>query len=150
MLSITTYDYYMTSLDNIVQHLATVRIKQQDRLLIEQIGIGLSQYRVLGTLQEKALKQRCIADMLVQTEASISRQISILVDKGLVGVRPDPTSRRQLLIGLTVKGVRVLQAAQRLLADNAAHVAAQLDGNEYGRLLASLDKLHSGICQGKH
>ncbi|HXR49776.1 MAG TPA: winged helix-turn-helix domain-containing protein [Verrucomicrobiae bacterium] len=64
-----TYD-----LMQLLDHVAATVAKQSDQVLQEQLGIGLSQFKILQVLQaEPRTPQREIARSLAQTEASISR-----------------------------------------------------------------------------
>lgn len=98
-------------------HLASSSLdKHSDFVLREKIGIGLSQFRVLLVLlYEDGQNQISIADNLEQTEASISRQVSILRGKKLVEVRPRPDSKREKLVFITGKGLMLGESGLSIL-----------------------------------
>ncbi|MBW3569268.1 MarR family transcriptional regulator [Candidatus Parcubacteria bacterium] len=98
-------------------HLASAGLdKHSDEVLRERLGIGLSQFRVLlSLLYEDGQNQSSIAYNLSQTEASISRQIRLLMGKKLVEARPNPHSRRDKLIFITGKGMMLGQSALSIL-----------------------------------
>src|ERR1700755_3521534 len=88
----------------LLQHTATILMRQSDQVLQERLGIGMSQFRVLLMLQRNAnSQQRKLAECLGQTEASISRQIKLLCEKSLLAVRVNPQSRREHIAVLTPK-----------------------------------------------
>jgi MarR family transcriptional regulator for hemolysin len=100
-----------------LENVSSLLIKQLDQILLEQLGIGYAQYKILRTLADNKISgQRQIADELGQTEASISRQIKLLQDDGLVQSRIDPNNRRQHLSRLSRKGQRFTSAAEELFA----------------------------------
>lgn len=94
------------------------RLQQQvDSLLISQVGIGLSAFRILSvTDDKKTCSQRHIAGLLSQTEANISRQVRHMAEQGLVKIAPDKKDKRQRNIGRTAKGQRLFVAAEKLLS----------------------------------
>jgi DNA-binding MarR family transcriptional regulator len=70
-----------------LQHTASIMYRQSDQVLQERLGLGMSQYKILMILHEKPqIRQRVLADQLGQTEASISRQIKLLVERGMLVV----------------------------------------------------------------
>ena len=69
----------------LLQHVSSLLAKQSDQVLQEQLGIGLAQFKILRTLQtEPRTPQREIAFNLGQTEASISRQVKLMIADGLL------------------------------------------------------------------
>src|SRR5882762_11236561 len=103
-------------LSYLLQHLAAVMGRQSEQILQEQLGIGLSQFKILMVLEwNPRVQQRSIADSLGQTEASISRQIKLLKAKKLLVTKPDPQNRRRHITAPTPLGMQVTEAASDLL-----------------------------------
>ncbi len=101
----------------LLSHLAAVVGKQSDQLLQEQLGIGLSQYKILLVLEQNPrVQQSAIADSLGQTEASISRQIKLLEAKGLVSIIVDPSNRRRHQSLPTQMGAQMTYAANSIIS----------------------------------
>lgn len=96
---------------------AMFKIQQElDSLLLDQVGVGLSAYRILSVLDERAAySQRHIATYLGQTEANVSRQVRHMADDNLVKIAPDKKDKRQRNITLTAKGSKRFTAAHRLV-----------------------------------
>ena len=91
--------------------------RESDQILQEQLGIGLSQYKILRTLESQPhVRQRIIASNLGQTEASISRQIKLLGEKGMLIAEKNPDNLREHLADLTLRGQRIIAAAEQVLA----------------------------------
>ena len=62
------------TLGYLLQHTATILMRQSDQVLQERLGIGMSQLKLLMMLQNSPnVQQRKLAECLGQTEASISR-----------------------------------------------------------------------------
>ena len=88
-----------------LHRLAFLLEKRTDEALKSQLGIGFAQYKVLEAINQNALaKQNTVAELLDQTEASISRQIKILEKKGLIRAHTVMGNRR-VLASLSLLGV---------------------------------------------
>jgi DNA-binding MarR family transcriptional regulator len=135
------------SLDFFIQHVATLLARQSDQVLQEQLGIGLSQYKILRILQDNSrIQQKQIADLLGQTEASISRQIKLLTGRQMINSSPNPANRREHLTTLTSRGVRILEAANTVLEQYHASTLNTLSTKEQATLLKLLGTLHRPLC----
>jgi DNA-binding MarR family transcriptional regulator len=131
----------------LLMHVAEVMDKQFDQLLHKQLGIGVSQYRLLMVLdQSPYLQQRGIAEMLGQSEAGISRQIRNLEKYNLIVSRRDPMNKRRCLNSLTPIGTRVTIDANRLVRESLISRTAGMEDEWPLRLNQDLRKLHQIIC----
>src|ERR1700730_10242599 len=109
----------INNLSYLMNQLAAVMGKQSDQVGQEQLGIGLSQYKILMVLEwNPRVQQRTIADSLGQTEASISRQIKLLTAKGLLVAKPDPQTRRKHITAPTTLGMQITEAAIAIMRRN--------------------------------
>lgn len=132
----------------LLQHLASVLGKQSDQALQEQLGIGFSQFKILMALQwNPHTQQRHIAEALGQTEASISRQIKLMLDKGLLQSRVSPESKREHITTPTLKGVRLTEAAREVLNNYHAAMFEQLNDKQRQQLLDTLGTMHQYACR---
>jgi DNA-binding MarR family transcriptional regulator len=135
------------ALDFFIQHVATLLGRQSDQVLQEQLGVGLSQYKILRILQvNDRIQQRQIADLLGQTEASISRQIKLLIGKQMISSHANPANRREHLTTLTPRGTRVLEAANTVLEQYHTATLDTLSSKEQATLLKLLGTLHRQMC----
>jgi DNA-binding MarR family transcriptional regulator len=131
----------------LLQHTATILMRQSDQVLQERLGIGMSQFRILFMLRRLPnVQQRKLAECLGQTEASISRQIKLLVEKGLLGVRVNPKSRREHITLLTVKGTKMIEAALEVLEQYHTPMFDLLTDKQQQQLNDALVKFHGHIC----
>jgi DNA-binding MarR family transcriptional regulator len=136
------------NLNYLLQHLASVMSKQTDQLLQEQLGIGVSQYRILSALEWiPRIRQKTIADTLGQTEASISRQITLLVQKGLLVVKHDANNRRIHIITPTPMGMQLTEAASAIIRRSMGPEYAQLGEQQMQQLISTLRELHHIVCK---
>lgn len=130
-----------------LQHLAAILGRQADQVLQERLGIGFSQFKILLVLQDKpGVRQKHIAQMLGQTEASISRQIKLLIEQGLLTSEVHESNRREHMTTLTARGVRYTEEAQRILNDYHAPVFAHLSAKQQQQLQDILNIMHQEIC----
>ena len=132
----------------LLQHLSGVLAKQSDQALQERLGSGFSQFKILRVLQHNPhTQQRQIAQWLGQTEASISRQIKLMMQKGLLQTTVSPKNRREHITSPTAKGVRMTEAAINAL--NAVHrdIYNELGEKQQMQLLEILSHMHQFTCQ---
>ena len=133
----------------LLQHLAFVLARQSDQVLQEQLGIGFSQFKILMVLQwDPMVQQKYIAEKLGQTEASISRQIKLLHDKGMLTTTISSSNRRQHITSLTAKGERHIDKALEILNSYHAPVFDQLTDKQRNQLLETLQTMHQQACRG--
>lgn len=135
-------------LNYLIQHLAAVMGRQTDQVLQEQLGIGLSQFKILMVLEwNPRVGQRAIADSLGQSEAAVSRQIKLLKAKGLLVSKKDPANRRKHITTPTPLGMQITEAASAILRRSFSPDFAGLGDDQLTRLTASLQQLHRVICR---
>jgi DNA-binding MarR family transcriptional regulator len=128
-----------TEIMALIHHLSAQAGRDADQILQEQLGIGLAQYKIKSSIEkEPNIKQMEIALALGQTEASVSRQIKLLKGNGMVASRINPGNRREHLSLLTPKGLNLVRAADRALANRHKTLVASLDGKQQAKLLESL------------
>jgi DNA-binding MarR family transcriptional regulator len=131
----------------LLQHTATILMRQSDQVLQERLGIGMSQYRLLMMLQNNPnVQQRKLAECLGQTEASISRQTKLLCEKGLLAIRVNPKSRREHITILTPKGLKMTEAASDVLSVYHSPMLELLNEKQRQQLVETLSKFHAHTC----
>ncbi len=131
----------------LLNHLAFVLGRQSDQALQEQLGIGYSQFKIMMVLGwNPAVQQKQIADKLGQTEASISRQIKLLHDQGLLSTKINPENRRVHITRLTSKGERLTEQAMSVLNNYHAPTFAHLSDKQQQTLIEILTTMHEAAC----
>jgi DNA-binding MarR family transcriptional regulator len=122
--------------------------KQTDQVLQEQLGIGLSQFKILMVLEwNPRVQQKAVADSLGQTEASVSRQIKLLKAKGLLISRTDPNNKRKHITAPTPLGMQVTEAASNIMRRSFGPEFASLGDDQIMQLVSGLQKLHTIVCR---
>lgn len=131
----------------LLQHIGTILERQFDQALLEQFGIGTSQYRILLALEAHPdISQKHLAANLGQTEASISRQVRILQSKLLISIQVHPRSRRERVTNLSPKGVTVIAVAKDLYAQVASGLLGGLNERQQKAFRESLNTVHGKAC----
>lgn len=134
----------------LLQHTASSLARQSDQVLQEQLGIGLSQFKIMMVLRwNPNIQQRQIADSLGQTEASISRQIKLMHEQVLLQTTISPQNRREHITTLTAKGVRMTQEALKVLNRYQAPAFAALTERQQKQFIDILRLLHGEVCKGE-
>ncbi|HSX07491.1 MAG TPA: MarR family winged helix-turn-helix transcriptional regulator [Candidatus Saccharimonadales bacterium] len=132
----------------LLEHLSGMSGRQSDQVLQEQLGIGLSQYKIMRALQwHPKVQQRKLAQSLGQTEASVSRQIKLLHERGMLVTEVNAAERRAHLTRITPKGLKVAEAARQVLVQYHSPMFGTLSDKEMKQLLETLKKLHNFVCQ---
>lgn len=136
------------NLSYLLNHLAAVMGKQSDQILQEQLGIGLSQYKILMVLEwNPRVNQKAIANALGQTEASISRQIKLLKNRGLLSSKPDSLNKRRRITAPTPEGMKLTEAANDILRRSIGPELSGLGDDQLMQLTAGLQRLHRVVCR---
>lgn len=132
----------------LLHHLAFSLARQSDQVLQENLGISFSQFKIMMVLQKHPhVRQNMIADRLGQTEASISRQIKLMHDDGLLQSVPRAEDRRENITTLTTRGLRLTEEAMDVLNTHYAPMFKHLSSAEQKQLLELLTRLHDYVCQ---
>ena len=135
----------------LLQHISSLLAKQSDQVLQEQLGIGLAQFKILRTLQtEPRTPQREIAFNLGQTEASISRQVKLMIADGLLQSMRSPKDHREHLTVTTPKGERLTEAALAALSKYFGPLVGSLSEKQQAQLVSALEDLHGHVCSVDH
>jgi DNA-binding MarR family transcriptional regulator len=133
----------------LMQHVSDVLGKQSDQILLERLGIGISQVKILMVLQANPdARQKQIARRLGQTEASISRQLKVMTSKFLLRSVTNQDNRREHITSLTLKGERLVQEAMSIISYYHQPVFDKLNPKQQEQFLESLKLMHQATCQG--
>lgn len=131
-----------------LHHLASVLDRQSDAVLQERLGVGFAQFKILTALTaHDGLRQKRLAHLLGQTEASISRQVHLMEQRGLITSRLNPRNRREHIIALSRKGMAISERAARLLNSYHAPVFARLSMHQTEIFHNALRAMHDEACR---
>lgn len=133
------------------QHIAAIMARQSEQMLQERLGIGYSQFKILRALQTNPqMKQRHIAYNLGQTEASISRQVKLMIADGLLVSRVSQQSRREHITVPTAKGAKLTEVAMGILSTYYRPAFHALTDKQQEQLQETLEIIHTQICSNDH
>jgi DNA-binding MarR family transcriptional regulator len=139
------------NIDYLLQHLTSLLARNYDQILDEQLGVGYAQYKILKIIYATPnVKQRYIASMLGQTEASISRQIKLLINLNFLKMTPDRLNRRVHLITLTPRGEKIIEAANEAIERFNGPIFDQLQLKQKKQLFSLLETIDRQICPIEH
>ena len=125
-----------------IHKLAFLIEKKSDEVLREELSIGFAQYKVLEAISHNSLaKQNLIAELLDQTEASISRQIKLLQKQGLITVTQVMGNKRARELSMTMQGEEIVSHAKQLLELSTAQVVGILSYQEQVALNETLGRM---------
>ena len=131
----------------LVTHLASILARMSDQILLEQLGLGFSQFKIMLVLKNHPhIQQKQIAAALGQTEASISRQIKMLHSDGLITARVSKENRREHITTLTPKGDRFIEQSLKILTKHYEPLFGVL-GKKQGQFIEQLEAIHTVACQ---
>jgi len=127
----------------LIQKIAMLLSRQNDFILTQNLGIGFSQFKLLMILRwQPNIKQKQIAQQLGQTEASISRQIKLMFNDGLLQSTLNPSNRREHITTLTTRGQRICDESIELMKTSYQPMISQLSKHQEVDLLKSLTVLN--------
>ena len=134
-----TLIYVQSDIGSLLHKVSNALDKVSDQVLLQKLGIGLSQFRVLlYLLSDDGAKQKTIAGNLAQTEPSVSRQVKVLQEKGLAVARMSTVNRRDRLVFLTKKGAATAEKAVNILNEYHAPMFANLSQGQQEQLIETL------------
>lgn len=112
-------------------HLSFILQQSSDETLLDKVGVGLSQARIMSALHSSnARSQRSVAVELGQTEANVSRQLRQMKKQGLVKVTKTKKDARQRDVVLTAKGRSAYAKAEKLLKKQQSNLLRLLSSSE--------------------
>lgn len=112
-------------------HLTYILQQVSDEILLDEIGVGLSQARLMSVLHSSVPRsQRSIAVFLSQTEANVSRQLRAMKSAGLVSISKNKKDSRQRDVLLTRSGAAKYAKAEKVLINQQTKFLKLLSGSE--------------------
>lgn len=106
------------------------RLARQVELAVATVDLTLSQYRVLGILDDGREAASVLADKLAVSRASVTGVVDGLVARRLVTRNPDAADRRRIGVDLTGEGRRLLRIADEEVERRLAFIATHGDAGD--------------------
>jgi DNA-binding MarR family transcriptional regulator len=112
-------------------------------------GLSRAEFDALATLRRAGAPHRlpagALAASMLLSPAATTNRIDTLARAGLVARHPDPDDGRGVIVGLTPRGRRLVEAAVRTHADNERRLLAGLSPADEERLSELLAALAASI-----
>lgn len=125
------------------------RLAKQLEQALDEVGLSLPQYRLLGWLEHGDHASARLAERLAVTPPSITALVDGLVGRGLVERRPDPADRRRLPLHLTATGHAALADADRAVEGRLADLLTHVDPAAGAEAAASLSVWHDALDRAR-
>ncbi len=137
---------FRNSIGYLLHELAQLLQADSNQILQQHLGIGFAQFKVLMTLEERdGQTQKQIANSLHQSQASISRQIKLLIDKKLVDSKVSGSNRREHFIFLTKRGQAMVNQAAQALNNHHAPMFEYLSETQQLKIIKTLELIRTTL-----
>ena len=120
--------------------------KRADRELQDKLGITFSQFKIVTAIDHKDVSQKDIASYWDMTEAAVSRQIELLLEKHIVAKEENKDNRREHKLTLTQSGKKLLDQGQEVIERGLEDIYNTLTKEERDTVNGVLQKLLSVLC----
>ncbi len=112
----------------------------------DDVALTLPQFRCLKAIAAQGVTLTThLARQIQVTVPTMTSRLDGLVERGLVQRQPDPLSRRQIRVSLTVAGSELLARYQAAIAARFSEVLTPLPTESRARLLGALDDLDTAL-----
>jgi len=131
---------------------AALVVRQRLVPYFERHGLQTGEFDVIATLRRSGAPYRLTPTALYESAMMSSGGMTARIDRlehaGLVERRPNPKDRRGTLVGLTKKGLDLVNALVSGHVDNEREAIASLTADEQAELNRLLSKLMGGLSGG--
>lgn len=116
--------------------------KMVDQILRKEIELTLAQFHVLMMIYMRGTaSQQVIAEMLQNTQASVSRQVSILLEKKCVTRVQNPLNKREYRLTNTALGTSLVKKSVKALDKKLKEVLSIVPEKDKEKMVLSLNKI---------
>lgn len=105
-----------------------------------------SQYGLLSLLYHQQLTLTELAHGWGVSVPTMSKMVSLLVQRGWIVREACPTDRRRKLLNLTPAGLQILKKVQGAIQENIARSLDRLDDDQRAQVVAAIDLLSSTLA----
>jgi len=118
------------------------RLERRVDVALAKHGLSLGQFDILATLRRAADAPGLTPTQLLQsvmlTSGGMTNRLDKLEQAGLIARKPDPTDRRGVIVALTAKGRRLIDAATATRFAEAQAALPALSARDRGKMEAML------------
>lgn len=116
--------------------------KMADQVLRKETQLTLAQFHVLMMIyMHGTASQQVVAEMLQNTQASVSRQVSILLDKKCVTRVQNPLNKREYRLTNTALGTSLVKKSVKALDKILKDVFGAVSEKDKEKIVLSLNKI---------
>lgn len=116
--------------------------KSSEHVLRQEKMLTLAQFHVLAILSTMGtVSQQLVAEMLQNTQASVSRQVALLLRKKYITRTQNPKNKREYKLACTTLGVTEMKRAMTRMDSHFEHIFAVLAVDEKKHILTALKRL---------
>ena len=111
--------------------------------LVEPLGLTSARWQMLGAiaLAEAPLTAPQVGDTMGVTRQGAQKQLNLLLEQGLVEVKPNPAHRRSPLYVLTAQGLALYRKADALCMAEVAGLATVIPAAQAGAATQTLESM---------
>ena len=132
--------------DHIIRVLPLILRELWNRLQAESpVSVTFSQLALLSLIHQEPLTMADVADRWGVSSPTMSKMVSLLVDRGWVVREEDPRDRRRKLLSFTPEGWEAHSRAYEAVQESVAGSLDVLDDDQRARIVEALDLLMSSI-----
>lgn len=116
--------------------------KMVDHVLRKETELTLAQFHVLMMIyMHGTASQQVIAEMLQNTQASISRQVSLLLQKKCITRTQNPLNKREYRLTNTTLGTNLVKKSVKALDKKLTEVFSVVPEKDKEKIVLSLNKI---------
>jgi DNA-binding MarR family transcriptional regulator len=135
------------NLDILLEHITSLLTSKYDLILTNELGVSYAQYKILVQFKgDQIIKQKTLAGSLGQSEASISRQIKIMSNGGLIHRSFESKNKKSVVITLTREGKVTKTKAEAITDTQNTNSLHRVSSKERKLLTKNLSQIHDQIC----
>lgn len=120
------------------------KIVREQEKVFARFGLNTAGFDVLATLRRQgapyALSPGALMDSMMITSGTVTNRIDQLQKAGLVSREPNPDDRRSMIVALTPKGLKLIDAAVAAHVENQHRILTPLSTKERAALDALLSQ----------
>lgn len=123
---------------------ASYALEARLAVALDQLGLGVRAYCALAKAIDAEHTQRELADLAWMDRSTMVETLDALEAAGLARRRMSPQDRRVRVVAVTAKGERLLERADRVVADLYADVLAGVPTGDRAAFVRVLEHLIAG------
>jgi DNA-binding MarR family transcriptional regulator len=131
----------------LVRRVAGLMDRTGEALFRRELDTSLAQFLVLSVVDAHPgpLNQQAVADRLGLTKGTVSRQIDIAVNAGLMSVQPSPHTRRENVVTLTNAGTDLVRRGDAMFEQARKTVLPHIAARDMATAVRVLNSMNAAL-----